>query len=280
MTKRNPRDQKKVGNCVVAERADRKQPYERSRQRLKEIERLIADRYGRFLPATYLPAFLEVVGLCHRDRSATLEWTKRYAPGEIGSFDAIFEPIAREVARRRWNLSDEDAGRHLSLTRQERSELKISTMWASDLSLDEQKAQSHTAKKERDRLRREKERRAKRIKTRSEYLAERSHRPWEADGISKATYHRRKRAERETSPSPPTQKAAETSPSRATHIGETGPSPTENTHRVFDTGTGDTPVSPTNQTSRINSRPKRRPAHKGAGVGAQLDLFADGGTTT
>ncbi|MER9306775.1 hypothetical protein [Mesorhizobium sp. M0496] len=190
---RKARDQKKIGKCILAERqAKSRKGYSKALQRLAEVDRLIADRYGQLLPPERLADFLTVATLCLKDAHG---WLNRYAP-YAGDFDTAIDPVKRSIEWRRWNLNVEEAGAKLALTFDERQRLRIVTMWAADLPINEQKAAVAKAKRERERLRIAAKREAK--KPRSEWLAdhqiERQH-PWEAEGISRRTWYRRQQTQ-------------------------------------------------------------------------------------
>lgn len=191
---RRERDRKMIGECVLAERRPRTDlSYNRALHRLREIDALIGDRYGQIIPETVLPSFLEVAALCHPDTTATQAWVHRFAPYASPLFTEVFEPVRRAIEGRRYNLNMVDAGALLRLTFDERQRLKIRTMWAADLPIDEQQSAVREAKNKRDRDRLNAKREGKH-KPRNEWLAEHNQRPWEAEGIKKrAWYYRQNR---------------------------------------------------------------------------------------
>lgn len=267
---RKPRDQIKVGNCVIAERRSRaRSPYSKALHRLREIDRLIADRFGQFVPAEHLEGFLTVAAFCHGGTtSATLDWCHRFAPYAVLAFDQAFEPIRRRIEGRRWNLNVEEAGRLLALTFDERQRLQIKTMWAADMPVEDQKGAIDRARQERDRLQKAAKRKAKR-KPRADWLAEHlTHRqqPWKAEGISRATYYRRLKPKNETGVSHPA------------HRNETGVSQIENPSGVLHT-VADTLVSPSiapdlhDLMTAADTSSRRRAAPRRAAPIGQLDLF-------
>ncbi|WP_376704189.1 hypothetical protein RQ479_04065 [Mesorhizobium sp. ISC25] len=218
---RTARNQKRIGNCILAERRPRlRGGYSKTLQRLAEVERLIADRYGQFLPLSEVDSFLIVAWKSLKDPKS---WLRRYAPN-IVDVDAVIDPIARSLEWRDWNLNGSDAGTRLQLLVQERQRLRITTMWAADLPIEEQKAAAKAARKERDRVRIAEKRKQER-KPREVWLAEHStnrDRPWEAMGIGRRAYYYRLK------------KANCTGVSHLTDADCTRLSPLENTFGVLD----------------------------------------------
>ncbi len=170
---RKARDQKRIGNCILAERRPSRggNGYSRALHRLVEIDRLIADRFGQFLPPEHLESFLTVAAFCHAAGAAPTGWFQRYAPYALDTFDDVIEPIRRRIEERRWNLNVE-AGQLLALTFDERQRLQIKTMWAADVPVEDKRAVA-AAKKENDRAEKERKRKQKR-KPRAVWLAEHS----------------------------------------------------------------------------------------------------------
>lgn len=190
---RRDRDRKMIGDCVLAERRKvGSNDYNRALHRLREIDVLIADRFGQIVPPTYLQPFLQVAAFCHPDPHATQAWVQRYAPYVAAQFDEVFEPVRKAMEGRRYNLNLEEAGRILELAFEERQRLHIVTMWAAGMPIKEQRDAAKEEKRKRDRERLAAKRGSKH-KPRTEWLSEHQQRPWEAEGISKRTWYYRQK---------------------------------------------------------------------------------------
>jgi hypothetical protein len=100
---------------------------------------------------------------------------------------------AKRSARHREARGDK-LGRWIRLTSEERIFCRITSMLAIDETDDERKARNAESKRERDRQR-QRSRRAGKYVSRAQYEAGsiNKSRPWEAEGISRATYFRRAR---------------------------------------------------------------------------------------
>lgn len=278
---RKSRDKIKVGNCVIAERAGRRSAgYAKALHRLREIDRLIANRHGQFVPVERISGYLAVAAFCHEDAASSLAWVRRYTPAAVAGFDDIFAPVRLEKEGRRWNLSGEDAGARVGLTFEERQRLCISTMWAADMPIAEQKEQIKEAKRERERERIAAKRRAKRL-VRTAWLAEHAvHRsqPWVSEGISRATWFRRRKPEHETGVSRPARNDETGVLPQAQRARETGVLLPENTFGV-PALVSNQPVSTPSiipEMSDLKS-PRRRAGFKPA-PNVQLELFESEGS--
>lgn len=161
--------------------------------RIRDLRALFQARYGSRFPdddagrddlrlmAHHLAA---LSGNPHR-RIATFvsEWAPWLSVAELDDLQLdIIKP-------KRWR-ADPLAWR-LHLTAADRSALKITTIGA----IDAGKAARLKRRRERARQRKEQQRRAQGAKPRAEYLANvKRDKPWQALGISRATYFRRRRA--------------------------------------------------------------------------------------
>jgi len=263
--RRQTRDKITVGNCVLAERAGRRSAgYAKALHRLREIDRLIADRHGQFVPVDRISGYLAVAAFCHQDTASSLAWIQRYAPTAVAGFDDLYGPVRLEKEGRRWNLSVQDAGARVGLTFDERQRLGIATMWAADMPIAEQKEAIKEARKKRDRLTKAAKRRGDRI-PRADWLATRTlsrSKPWMAEGIDRATWFRRRKRERATVVS------------QHAHSGATVVSQTENIGDVPYV-VSDQPVAAPSiipETSDLTSS-RRRAGSKRPAPNVQLDLF-------
>lgn len=107
---------------------------------------------------------------------------------------------AAAIADTQYWTADQLAWR-LHVTGQERQELALTTIGAVDETSAARRERRQTSAK----VRQTSLRRAKGVKPRSEYLAasvEKSE-PWKAEGVSRATWYRRRKGETETGPNAP-----------------------------------------------------------------------------
>ncbi|MGY4437063.1 hypothetical protein ACVWWO_009540 [Bradyrhizobium sp. F1.13.1] len=165
--------------------------------RVAELERLLNHRYGQAeLPADdaglddakiVVHHLVQIGGKIAPGVRASA-WLARRAPWM--SRDEAEALIAAALAKPiRWGA--ETMGKRLRLTWTERNQLKITTIWAFDITREEAAAvQARTR-----RLARQAKRRLKGAKSRHEYEASaigHGH-PWVAEGVSKATWYRRQK---------------------------------------------------------------------------------------
>ncbi|UPJ78593.1 hypothetical protein IVB16_27480 [Bradyrhizobium sp. 183] len=171
--------------------------------RVSELERIFTHRFGKLLPNNpegreALQIFAEA--LCFtkgRVSERLIGYVNARAPWASAEAEAM-AVAALSVAR--WQSADELAWR-IGLSLVDRETLKIGTIGAVGLNKRQRTALQKAKKKHRDTLRR----RAKGAKSRAEYERHSISRakPWEGLGLSRATYYRRSKAQRETSPRHP-----------------------------------------------------------------------------
>lgn len=109
--------------------------------------------------------------------------------------------IVESVSRKRYRFTARKIGELLRLKIAERRALKITTMQASDISEEEHIILRIESKRTRDRERAKRKRRADGAMTREEYLhcSLSQTEPWVLEGISRRTYQRRQRKDRDNS---------------------------------------------------------------------------------
>jgi hypothetical protein len=190
----------------------RRTVYNRTTHRLREIERIIRHRYF-FVPDTDdAGIFLEQVAQCllhlrwkktrqRLDFAELLDllniWCVAFAPdvSMLLRRDAVRDALRRSQLDR----ADECAA-SLRVSYEERTELRLTTIGACDISKRERTKKYKARKRQRDRERVARKRAERGTVPRIEYeansLAKKA--PWKALGISRATWFRR----RETGPSP------------------------------------------------------------------------------
>ncbi len=182
--------------------------YNRTSHRLREIERIIKHRHGVVPDTDDADIILDQVACCYlqmlRKRTRRLPelidlidrlklWCERWAPD-------ISILLCRNVAQNalRWPRIDkaDDCAARLRLSYDERTLLRITTIGACDVSKRERTKRRKARKLIRDRNRAAKKRAERGAIPRSEY--ERNSlsatQPWKAQGISRRTWERRRRA--------------------------------------------------------------------------------------
>lgn len=163
--------------------------------RVAELARLFRRRYGLTLPlddSGFEDAQImahHLTGLVGNPRKRIAQWLALMMP-EI-SFDRAETIISQAIDNpQRWRA--ERLGRTLRLTDAERSSLRITTI----APVDATKAERMQQRKDKARQRAATARIEKRTKTRAEYLASAltASKPWEAEGISRRTWERRRKS--------------------------------------------------------------------------------------
>jgi hypothetical protein len=182
--------------------------YNLTTHRLREIERIIAHRWGSVPETDDADIVFEQVADCllrmHRKRKgASLDpdeladrvklWCERWAPWAsiIQARDG-----AREALRRKRVDTADQCGARLRLSYEERTRLRITTIGSFDVNK-RQRAKRHKERKRiRDRERQARKRAERGALPRAEYLARSLSRPkpWKPSGIKRRTWERRRRA--------------------------------------------------------------------------------------
>ncbi|MCO6052345.1 hypothetical protein NGM99_21380 [Mesorhizobium sp. RP14(2022)] len=164
---------------------------------MREIEKVIRSRHGYYIPETddadiYIKA--AALSLSAQDM---IGWTQRWAPWAT---EAIVLAVLADLRPRRRMISAEGCANLLKVGMAERRQLKLRTIGAFDLTPQERLKLAKEIKREGDRARQEQKRKASGRRNRASYEEDSLQRlkPWEALGISRATWYRR----RETSLSP------------------------------------------------------------------------------
>jgi hypothetical protein len=182
-------------------------PFSRARKRLREIERVIADRHGHVPETDDADVYLIHVAHCFRQiaidrgKPATVDgikttfgfWCRTWAP-HVG--DERLMEIMREVARSRKLPADDVVGRDFHLSYEERHQRRATAIGAYDVDRGARTRLAKARRQKRNRLRAEKKRRAAGAKPRAVYEANSlsQTKPWEAEGISRSTWERRRKA--------------------------------------------------------------------------------------
>lgn len=179
--------------CIArAAREDRRAPLTITTLRTAELERLYRHRFGGRFPANNIGiAALVVMAEHHIQRNRheiVVGWIKSRAPWVD---DVYAEGIARKAAERTSRQTAGALGWRIGLTLEERRRLRIRTIRAVGQT-DENMAADRKA---RDREEKERQRRRAGVKEREQWEAESKAqtKPWEAMGMSRATWYRKGR---------------------------------------------------------------------------------------
>jgi hypothetical protein len=175
--------------------------------RMRDLEIIFLDRYGGPLPdddaglGDARVAVHHLANLPGNQGKNIFSWLARWAPWMPADQIAGLLDEAIEHPRR-WKA--DTLGWVLRLTAGDRARLGVTTIGAFDLG----RAARTQRLKGRKRSRAEAERRAAGAKTRAEYLADSLSRkkPWEAEGISRRTWERRRKAAAASAPVAPSTK--------------------------------------------------------------------------
>ncbi len=174
------------------------------RVRLGDLRRLFRDRYGPTLPdddagREDLHELLLVVSLAPAEVVAKMQNEIEILAPWLGAEEAaaLLDDVMRTPRRQRWR-SAADLGQAMQLTSADRERLRAWTIGAFDMTA-EAAAEYRKFKK------RMQARRRRRKTPRDVYLAKHSlsrQKPWQAEGVSRATWYRRHRRRTETGMSP------------------------------------------------------------------------------
>jgi len=176
-------------------------------RRLRELEQIVAHRFKGILPdnAAADNFLLQAAKLLHRnlrDRKGPptsadvldrlVLWAERWA--HFTTVAHLKKVVDQAMRGPRIETADE-LGKLLNLTSNERAYLKITTIGACDLTKAQRACRRRQRKRERDRERAARLRREQGALSRAEYLASclSKQRPWEAEGITRRTWERRRR---------------------------------------------------------------------------------------
>ncbi|MGU3577075.1 hypothetical protein ACLBWZ_16290 [Brucellaceae bacterium C25G] len=166
--------------------------------RLREIEKLIRHRHGAMIPD---PEDTDDRCIClDYIRAAALSnapediksWSKKWAPWATA---VEVESFVIEANNRRKMMKSDGVARLLKVTLEERNLIKLNTIGACDVPRHERKKLAKEHKREKDRERQAKLREARGCKDRKSHAATTisTQKPWEAEGVSRATWYRKRR---------------------------------------------------------------------------------------
>jgi hypothetical protein len=165
--------------------------------RLREIEAIIRHRHGRFIPdpagtdeRDTCVAYLEAAaGACAGQDLAG--WARRWAPW---ADDTTVVAIATRASTRKRMMKSDGVAGLLGVTLSLRDELELRTIGACDVTKIERKKLAKERKRERGRVRMARKRSQDVRCDRQSYEANSAERtrPWEAEGVSRRTWYRRR----------------------------------------------------------------------------------------
>lgn len=193
-----------LGNVILKEKPSRK----RSRRqewafsheilRLREIEKIIRHRHRNGIPDPagtddfeMCFAYVRAVAMTPRCQDV-VSWCETWAPWAV--YQEALVDLVYEERRRKYMLRSDAVAALLHVTLQERTALGLKTIGACDVSAKDRKALAKEAKRLRDRTRQEQKRRAAGMIARTSQQAPTitELKPWEAAGVSRATWYRRR----------------------------------------------------------------------------------------
>lgn len=180
-----------IGKCVWKEKLVKANSFSVHILRLREIEWVIASRYGQFLPqADIATSFIRAAALALSGQDM-FEWCKRWAPWTSGE---TIEAVMEEAKGRRYYQRADDVAELLGVTYVEREELGLNTIGACDVSKLQRRQFAKAHKQKRDRERQREKRRAEGRRDRKSVDAQSlmHSRPWEAEQMSRRTWYRRR----------------------------------------------------------------------------------------
>lgn len=198
------RKQKLLGKAIFAEAPARKLKspdgweFDPGLLRLREIETLIRSRHGAQVPdpedTDDREIFLAYVRCAAKagTKQEMKVWCARWAPWVT---DTELEDISTSTGNMRKMLPADAVAKMLYVSFAERSRLSLKTIGACDVSRHQRDKLAKERKRERDRKRQEAKRRAEgRVNRKSQQAQTKTAtKPWEAMGVSRATYYRRLR---------------------------------------------------------------------------------------
>jgi hypothetical protein len=177
-------------------------PFSRARKRLRELERVIKARHGTVPCTDDADLYLLPVARCYRkimaDNGKPVSvdgvmnrfglWCETWAPHLTSeAADIVSQALAEPAKIDR----DDELGASLRLTYAERLRLKITTIGSYDVDRKSRKELAKARRRERNRRRAAKKRRASGARPRGESWSRTK--PWEAEGISRRTWERRRK---------------------------------------------------------------------------------------
>jgi hypothetical protein len=187
-------------------RSSHRPVYNRASHRLRELERIISSRHGALFDTDdsdiYLVPVTQTLRCIYEKRhglATTADvldrlqvWAQRWMPLVA---EGQLEDAAREAMRRQKLDKADTLAARLKLTYAERMFLRITTIGSCDVDKAGRARRRKGRKRLRDRARAAAKRAARGAVLRSEYLAQSLSRtrPWEAEGISRSTWERRRR---------------------------------------------------------------------------------------
>jgi hypothetical protein len=184
-------------------------PFSRPRKRLREIERIISRRHHGAVPDTDdADVYLDPVVNCFRliaasrDRDVSFDGVMKlfwfwcqdgWAPDV--SYSRATELVRQELAGPPWLIADDVVGKAIRLSYAERLQDNSTAIGSYDTDKVMRKKLAKERRREQDRLSKAEKRRAKGATPRDVYEANSLSRtkPWEAEGISRSTYDRRRK---------------------------------------------------------------------------------------
>lgn len=187
-----------IGRAILAEKSRR--PVHRFKPqllRMREIETIVRARYGNELPENDGDEFFRAIAhALHAHESGDVLTGLRNGCGRWAPWapETVLIEVAASVRHRTHDLRADGAAKLLCVTMEERIRLGLKTIGACDISKTERLKIMKAKKMESDRERQRVKRKSEGRKDRKQYVADSASktRPWEAEGISRRTWYRRR----------------------------------------------------------------------------------------
>lgn len=179
-------------------------PFDIRIARLREIEAIIRHRHGPIIPETddgdlyILAAAYALNALCYsRDEPDLFPerlrgWCHRFAPWALRRAAAVIGPILRKLHGRKYDLSADEVARVLNIRLIDRMDYGFKTIGGCDVTPTIRQKIAANKKRKHDKARQAAKRLKQGRRPHSQSLSQTK--PWEAEGISRRTWERRRKA--------------------------------------------------------------------------------------
>ena len=143
----------------IRPRKGERKPANKHLIRLREIERIIKNRHGQFIPETddadaYFLAAAHSLNAMLGDSAemALRAWIRRYAPWALPRAADVIRPVLYKVEGWKWDLSADNVATLLNVTRAEREGWKINTIGIAGVTKAQREKEAAARKRDRDRI--------------------------------------------------------------------------------------------------------------------------------
>ena len=192
----------KLGRCVFSERPKNSAPFSQGLGRLWELEKIIRARHNGAVPETDdADAYIRVAAFALNAHCRTVRadfehalrgWCHRWAPWSLSRAGDVIRPILNDLVGRKYDMKADEVARLLHVKLGERDRLGLKLIGACDVTTRVRKAIAKSRKRERDKQRQADKRRLRGCECRATANSIAKLKPWEAEGISRRTWFRRR----------------------------------------------------------------------------------------